>query len=73
MRYEVELRQPDPGSRTGTSWRPIRRVGPDGTMAPLRFASLEAARAHAGGRRQETRIVAVEENGRRRTVDAAET
>jgi hypothetical protein len=72
--YEVELRQPDPGDgRTGTSWRPIRRVGPDGAMAPLEFSSLEAARAHAGSRRQEARIVAVEENGWRRTVDAGET
>jgi hypothetical protein len=73
MHYEVELRQPDPGDgRTGTSWRAVRRVDPNGTMRPLRFASLEAAQAHAGSRRQETRIVAVEENGWRRTVDDAE-
>ncbi len=75
MHYEVELRQPDPGNgRTGTSWRPIRRVGPDGTMAPFKFASLQAALAHAERMStRETRIVAVERDGWRRTVDAAET
>ena len=30
--YEVELRQPDQDERTGTAWRAIRRVGPDGIM-----------------------------------------
>jgi hypothetical protein len=38
--YEVELRQPAPGDgRTGASWRAVRRVGPDGTMAPLTFST----------------------------------
>jgi hypothetical protein len=72
--YEVELRQPDPGDgRTGTSWRPIRRVGPDGTMAPLEFGSLEAAQAHAGRLNREARIVWVRGDGWRRAVDAGET
>ena len=72
--YEVELRQPDPGDgRTGTAWRGVRRVGPDGTMAPLTFGSLQAAQAHAERLRpKETRVVAVEHSGWRRTVDAAE-
>ena len=47
--YEVELRQADrQGERTGTGWRAIRRVQPDGTMQPLRFGTLQAAQAHAG-------------------------
>jgi len=68
--YEVELRQ---GERTGTTWRAVRRIGANG-IVPLKFASLEAAQAHAArlGRR-ETRIVAVERDGWRRTVDDAET
>jgi hypothetical protein len=72
---EVELRQPDPGDgRTGTSWRPIRRVDPDGTMRPLRFSTLEAAHAYAGRMsRQESRIVWVRGDGWRRTMDAGET
>ncbi len=73
MRYEVEMKQPDPGSRTGTSWRTIRRVGPDGTMAPLRFATLHTAQAHAARLRpKEARIVAVERDGWRRGVDKDE-
>ena len=73
--YEVELRQPDRSDgRTGTSWRPIRRVRPDGEIAPLKFGDLEAAQAHAERLRpKETRIVAVERDGWRRVVDAAET
>ena len=73
--YEVELRQPAPGDgRTGTSWRAVRRVGPDGTMQPLKFATLQAANAHAERLRpKESRVVAVEHSGWRRTVDAAET
>ena len=73
--YEVELRQPDPGAgRSGTSWRAVRRVGPDGTMAPLMFGSVQAAQAHAERLRpKEARIVAVERDGWRRTVDDAET
>ena len=48
-----------------------RRV--DG-IAPLKFASLQAAQAHAERLRpKETRIVAVERDGWRRTVDAKET
>jgi hypothetical protein len=72
--YEVELRQPAPGDgRTGTSWRAVRLVGPDGSMAPLRFGSAQAAQAHAERLRpKETRIVAVEHSGWRRVVDAAE-
>ena len=45
--YEVELRQPASGDgRTEAAWRAIRRVGPDGTMRPLRFATRQAAQAH---------------------------
>ena len=71
--YEVELRQPaSGGSGTDATWRAVRRVGPDGTMAPLRFGSLQAAQAHAGRLRpKQTRVVAVEHGGWRRTVDAA--
>ena len=73
--YEVELRQPDPGNGgTGATWRAVRRVGPDGTMAPLRFGTVQAAQAHAERLRpKETRIVAVERDGGRRTVDDPET
>ena len=73
--YEVELRQPASGDgRTEATWRAVRRVGPDGTMQPLRFATLHAAQAHAGRLRpKEARVVAVEHNGWRRAVDAAET
>ena len=39
--YEVGLRQPAPGDdKAGASWRAVRRVGPDGTMAPLRFGTV---------------------------------
>jgi hypothetical protein len=72
--YEVELRQPDPGNgRTGASWRAVRRVGPDGSMAPLKFGSVQTAQAHVERLRpKEARIVAVEHSGWRRTVDPAE-
>ena len=69
--YEVELRQP--GSREGRPeavWRAVRRVGPDGTMQPLRFATLQAANAHAERLRpKEARVVAVERDGWRRVVE----
>jgi hypothetical protein len=69
--YEVELRQ---DGRASAAWRAVRRVAPDGTMQPLRFATLQAAHAHAERLRpKETRIVAVERDGWRRTVDATET
>jgi hypothetical protein len=73
--YEVELRQPASGdARAEAAWRSVRRVGPDGTMRPLRFATPQAAQAHAGRLRpKEARVVAVEHNGWRRAVDAAET
>ena len=73
--YEVELRRPDPGNgRTGTSWRAIRRVLPDGSAQPLRFARLDAAQAYAERMNPgQARVVAVEHDGWRRTVDAAET
>jgi hypothetical protein len=73
--YEVELRQPTPGGgRTDAAWRAVRRVGPDGTMQPLRFTTLQAASTHAERLKpKETRTVAVEHGGWRRTVDAAET
>jgi hypothetical protein len=73
--YEVELRRPDPSdSRSGTSWRAIRRVLPDGSAQPLRFARLVAARAYAERTNPgQVRVVAVEHDGWRRTVDAAET
>ena len=69
--YEVELGQPTPGDgRTETAWRAVRRVGPDGTMSPLTFATLAAAQTYAKRmNRGETRIVAVERDGWRRTVD----
>ena len=72
--YEVELRQPAPGGGSGATWRAVRRVGPDGSMAPLRFGSLPAAQAHAERLRpKEARVVAVEHGGWRRVVDEAET
>ena len=73
--YEVELRQPAPGDGRGeAAWRAVRRVGPDGTMQPLGFATLQAANAHAERLRpKEARIVAVERDGWRRAVDEAET
>ena len=73
--YEVELRQPAPGDgKTGTTWRAVRRVGPDGTISPLKFASLQAAQAYAKRMNPgQARIVAVEQDGWRRVVDAAET
>ena len=69
--YEVELGQPTPrDGRTETAWRVVRRVGPDGTMQPLRFATLQAANAHAGRLRpKEARVVAVERDGWRRVVE----
>ena len=73
--YEVELRQPSRGNgRTETAWRAIRRVGPDGTMQPLRFSTVQAAQAHAERLRpKEARVVAVERDGWRRIVDIAST
>jgi hypothetical protein len=73
--YEVELRQLAPGDgRAGTVWRAVRRVGPDGTMAPLKFNTMQTAQAHAERLRpKEARVVAVEHSGWRRLVDAAET
>ena len=73
--YEVELRQAArQNEMTGTAWRPVRRVGPDETMAPLTFSSLSAAQAYAKRlNRRETRIVAVERDGWRRVVDEAGT
>jgi hypothetical protein len=73
--YEVELRPADrQDERAAIAWRPVGRVGPDGTMSPLTFASLGAAQAYARRmNRREARIVAVEHGGWRRTVDAEET
>ena len=73
--YEVELRQADhQDERTGTSWRPIRRVRPDGAMAPLEFGSLQAAQAHAERLKPKAaRIAAVARDGWRRVVDEAGT
>ena len=72
--YEVELRQPaSGGARAEAAWRAVRRVGPDGTMQPLKFATLQAANAHVERLRpKETRIVAVGRDGWRRTVSADE-
>jgi hypothetical protein len=72
--YEVELRQPGRSDgRTETTWRAVRRVGPDGTMQPLRFATLHVANTHAERLKpKEVRVVAVERDGWRRTVDATE-
>ena len=68
--YEVELCQPASGDeRTDKVWRAVRRVGPDGTMQPLKFATLQAANAHAERLKpKETRVVAVERDGWRRVV-----
>jgi hypothetical protein len=73
--YEVELGQPTPrDGRTETAWRAVRRVGPDGTMQPLRFATLQAANAHAERLKPKAaRIVAVERDGWRRVVDDSGT
>ena len=73
--YEVELRPAGrQNERTSTAWRPVRRVGPDGAMSPLTFATLAAAQTYARRMdRQEARVVAVERDGWRRTVDAEET
>jgi len=73
--YEVELGQPTPrDGRTETAWRAVRRVGPDGTMQPLRFATPQAANAHAERLKpKETRVVAVERDGWRRVVDDSGT
>ena len=72
--YEVELRQPAPAGGTGATWRAVRRVGPDGTMAPLTFGSLSAAQSYAERLSpKETRIVTVERDGWRRVVDTDET
>src|SRR3954452_6266603 len=73
--YEVELRQPAPGDgRTGATWRAVRRVGPDGAMQPLKFATLQAAQAHVERLRpKEARVVAVEHSGWCWTVDDAKT
>ena len=69
--YEVELHQ---DGQAGTAWRAVRRVGPDGTMQPLRFATLQAANTHVERLRpKEARVVAVERDGWRRTVADAET
>ena len=42
--YEVELHQ---NERTGAAWRSVRRVGPDGVMSALAFATLAAAQTYA--------------------------
>ena len=69
--YEVELRQAD--QRTGTAWRAVRRIQLNG-IVPLKFGSVQAAQAHAERLRpKEARIVAVERDGWRRTVDATQT
>jgi hypothetical protein len=69
--YEVELRQAD--QRTGTARRAVRRIQVNG-IVPLKFGSVQAAQAHAERLRpKEARVVAVEHNGWRRMVDAAET
>ena len=61
--YEVELRRPGSGDgETDAMWRPARLV------RPRTFATLAAAQAHAERLRpEETRVVAVEPDGRRRT------
>ena len=73
--YEVELRQAASGDdRDGATWRAVRRVGPDGTMQPLRFATLQAANTHVERLRpKEARVVAVERDGWRRVVDDSGT
>ena len=73
--YEIELRQAVRQNEVaGPAWRSVRRVGPDGTMAPLTFGSLSAAQSYAERLRpKETRIVAVERDGWRRVVDEAGT
>jgi hypothetical protein len=45
--YKVELRRPASGDgRTDRMWRAVERIH-TGSIVPLRFASLEAAQAHA--------------------------
>ena len=69
--YEVELRQ---DKRADAAWRAIKRMGPDGFMSALTFATLAAAQTYAKRmNRKETRIVAVERDGWRQTVDVDET
>jgi hypothetical protein len=72
--YEVELRQPaSRDDQTETMWRAVRRVGPDGIMQPLKFATLQAASAHAERLRPKAaRVVAVERDGWRRVADEGE-
>ena len=67
--FEVELRQPASGDGgSDATWRPARLA------RPRTFATLQAANAHAERLRpKETRIVAVEHDGWRRTVDETET
>jgi hypothetical protein len=49
MHYEVELRPADrQNERAGAAWRPVRRVGPDGAMSPLTFATLGRPRSTPG-------------------------
>jgi hypothetical protein len=69
--YEGQPPQADPGNGKGRHRvAVVRRVGPDGTMAPLIFGSLQAAQTRAGRLRpKETRVVAVERDGRRHVVD----
>ena len=69
--YEVKLRQPAP--RDGRGEAGVKRVGPDGTMQPLGFATLQAANTHAERLRpKEARIVAVESDGWCWVVDNGE-
>jgi hypothetical protein len=72
--HEVELRQPEQqDERTGTAWRLVRDVRPDGTMPPLTFGRLQAAQACAGRMDPvQARVVAVERDGWRRVVGASE-
>jgi hypothetical protein len=47
--YEVELRQPaSRDDQTEPMWRAGRRVGPDGTMQPLKFATLQESIKNLG-------------------------
>ena len=68
--YEIELHQ---GGQAGTAWRAVRRIQVNG-IVPLKFGSVQAAQAHAERLRPKAaRVVAVERDGWRRTVDDAET
>jgi hypothetical protein len=77
MHYEVELNElayegdGAGGLRVvGAAWKPMRVLGTDMSVTPLRFAALGAARAYVSGvSREGVRIVQVADDGERRVVE----